>query len=169
MVANKITEKVVKSKEFKGDIVITDPCYIIKKDKNNDWSKCNCGFNCECLGIHNYMVNSTLYGDWSCTTYNKDTKEAIGEFCADSGLVSVFLLEKVRAYNSNIDNWIEEHPWCVTIIKDFDGIINFIHMHMEGVYDSTTKYWKKGDPCSDDILIVEGEGNMNFTTRQTSL
>ena len=40
---------------------------------------------------------------------------------------------------------------------------------MEGVYDSTTKYWKKGDPCSDDILIVEGEGNMNFTTRQTSL
>ena len=28
-------------------------------------------------------------------------------------------------------------------IKDFDGIVNFIHMHMEGIYDSTTKYWKK--------------------------
>ena len=31
MVVNKITEKIVKSKEFKGDIIITDPCYIIKK------------------------------------------------------------------------------------------------------------------------------------------
>ena len=64
---------------------------------------------------------------------------------------------------------IKEHPWCATVIKDFDGIVNFIHMHMEGIYDSTTKYRKKGDPCSDDILIVEGEGNINFTTRQTSL
>lgn len=217
MVVNKITEKVIKSKQFKGDILITDPCYICKKedestrpkwedyftyknmteypdynghyyseqfekenekynkvyqawlDENNDWRKCDCGFNCECLGIQNYMVNSTLYGDWSCTTYNKDTKETIGEFCADSGLVSVFLLDEVRAYNSDIDNWIKEHSWCATIIKDFDGIVNFIHVHTEGVYDYTTKYWKKGDPCSDDILIVEGEGNINFTTRQTGL
>lgn len=217
MVVNKITEKVIKSKQFKGDILITDPCYICKKedestrpkwkdyftyknmteypdynghyyseqfkkeeekynkvyqvwlDENNDWRKCNCGFDCERLGINNYITNSTLYGDWGCTTYNKDTKEAIGEFCADSGLVAVFLLDEVRAYNSDIDNWIKEHPWCATVIKDFDGIVNFIHMHMEGIYDSTTKYRKKGDPCSDDILIVEGEGNINFTTRQTSL
>lgn len=29
--------------KFKGDIIITDPCYIIKKDSDDDWSKCGWG------------------------------------------------------------------------------------------------------------------------------
>lgn len=28
--------------KFKGDIIITDPCYIIKKD-SDDWDKCGWG------------------------------------------------------------------------------------------------------------------------------
>ena len=27
--------------EFKGDVIITDPCYIIKDNENNDWKKWN--------------------------------------------------------------------------------------------------------------------------------
>lgn len=109
MVVNKITEKVVESKQFKGDILITDPCYIIKKvdestrpkwedyftynnmteypdydgqyskqymeeiqihDKvyaewytnyPDDWDKCNCGYNCERLGIRNYITSDNIY------------------------------------------------------------------------------------------------------------
>ena len=77
---------------FKGDIIITDPCYICKDD---DWSKCGYGDHMERLGIKNYICRDTIYGDWSCTTFNSDTKEPIGEFCADAGLVAVFLLDEV--------------------------------------------------------------------------
>lgn len=34
--------------KFKGDIIITDPCYIIKDDsEKNDWELCNYGENME--------------------------------------------------------------------------------------------------------------------------
>ena len=83
--------------EFDGDIIITDPCYIMKED--DDWATCAYGEDMEALGITHYMTRDTLYGDWSCTTFDTDTKEAIGEFCADAGLVSVFLLDEVLKYN----------------------------------------------------------------------
>ena len=152
---------------FKGTIVITDPCYIIKKNpikypnekdfglpasiiskpfkyystpeelaykaaldyyysesrKYDDWDKCDYGENMGVLGIHNYISESTIYGDWGCTTYKIDEEpkdfvdsvlqalkdnledeeygedessipyegEYIGGFCADAGLVGVFL------------------------------------------------------------------------------
>ena len=63
-----------KPKYFKGDIIITDPCYVLK---HIDREKVE------------YIARDTIYGDWSCTTFNTDTKEAIGKFCADSGMVAV--------------------------------------------------------------------------------
>lgn len=36
--------------KFKGDIIITDPCYIIKKD-SEDWRKCDYGDNMAALGL----------------------------------------------------------------------------------------------------------------------
>jgi hypothetical protein len=168
---------------FKGTIVITDPCYIIKENpikypnekdfglpasisskpfkdystpeelaykaaldyyykespKYDDWDKCDYGENMGVLGIHNYISEPTIYGDWSCTTYQteKEPKEllesilrvlndnlengeyeddelpildegkAIGGFCA--GLVGVFLLDEILAYNPDWKSWIEEH------------------------------------------------------------
>jgi len=131
--------------KFKGDIIITDPCYIIKKYKDDkrpdiytnkilknlgsvpftkytteqmeeykkleklqekwdlehpdDWEVCGYGDNMEKLGITTYLTSSTEYGDWSCTTYEEGTKKKLGNFCADAGLVSVFLLEEVLKYN----------------------------------------------------------------------
>ena len=58
--------------EFDGDIIITDPCYIMKED--DDWATCAYGENMEALGITHYMTRDTLYGDWSCTTFDSDTK-----------------------------------------------------------------------------------------------
>lgn len=54
--------------KFKGDIIITDPCYIIKKD-SEDWRKCDYGDNMAALGLTNYISESTRYGDWSCSTW----------------------------------------------------------------------------------------------------
>ena len=146
--------------------------YVEWEDTHDDWSRCDSGHNMEALGIHNYITESTIYGDWGCTTYKitEDPYKVInnfieaqekgedygidcsklGDFCADAGLVSVFNLDEVRKYNPDIDEWIASHDWCVTTIPDFDGEVNY--------------YVDK----QDNAHIV-GIGNINFFTTQTSL
>lgn len=173
--------------KFKGTIIITDPCYIMRdyeetypkfetwpglegvsqstkfgdyteeqmrayrcyekacrawEEEYDDWDKCGMGEFMGELGINHSIVESTIYGDWSCGTYKVDenprklidrlVKEEcdieatkLGSFCADAGKVAVFLLDEVRQYNPKIDDWIAEHPWCVTTIKDFDGDVEY--------------------------------------------
>ena len=136
--------------KFKGTIIITDPCYIVKKcteenpyplqcaidliyspnitemikqyneweTEHDDWTKCKYGRNMEALGIHNYIEESTLCGDWKCITcettedpykvinklieaFEKDENYVVeypklGNFCADSGMISVFNLERSK-------------------------------------------------------------------------
>lgn len=115
------------------DIIITDPCYIINKENDDDWGRCDYSENMEVLGLKNYIARNTIYGDWSCTTYNSDTKEAIGEFCADAGLVGVFSLKEVLAYNPKFD-YHTERTWTTTLIKNFTGDVHFEVIHTEGVY-----------------------------------
>ena len=201
--------------KFKGTIIITDPCYVIKKDnypspkpsdfnlpesirgkpyteyktpdelaykaacekyfaeynKKDDWSRCDCGYNMEALGISTYFTEDTIYGDWGCSTYKiaEDPYKVInnfveaeekgedyridcfklGDFCADAGLVSVFLLDEVRKYNPDIDEWIASHSWCVTTIPDFVGEVNY--------------YVNKNKEAH-----IIGIGNINFFTIQTN-
>lgn len=137
---------------FKGDVIITDPCYIIRKENElteDDWEACGYGDYIEELGIKNYLCRDTIYGDWSCTTFRTENDEVLGEFCADAGLVAVFLLDEVLAYNPDFDYHVER-PWTTTLIKDFDGEV----------------YFEKLD---SETLTVKGNGNVNFFTSQTSL
>jgi len=184
--------------KFKGNLIITDPCYIIKKGDNDDWHKCNYGSNMEALGIKNYLTADTEYGDWSCTTvkddpqsqelvtklntmytkffsdYNnpdiyqtkenradmyenytkerelmiKDSGLVIGLFCADAGLVSVFLLDEVLKYNPRFDYHLKK-SWTTTLVEDFDGEVEITHR-------------------KDGVSVV-GKGNINFYTTQTGL
>ena len=100
---------------FKGSIIITDPCYIDTKD-NKLWDSHDVnvfeGSGLEKYGFTNYIWENTIYGDWSCTTFQlkKESiykniedltpedleEETLGEFCADAGLVGVFLLDEVE-------------------------------------------------------------------------
>lgn len=133
----------------------------------DDWSKCNYGDNMEALGLKNFLISNTIYGDWSCTTYNTNTKEPIGEFCADTGEVGVFLLDEVLAYNPDFDNHINK-TWTTTWLKKFTGDVWIEKRHHEGVYDDTTDYHKKGDKWGNDSIHVVGIGNVNFETQQTA-
>ena len=161
--------------KFKGDIIITDPCYIMRAEHHgtkpltkNDWEYCCYGSMMEVFGFTNYLCRDTIYGDWSCTTVNSDTGEKLGEFCADAGLVAVFLLDEVLAYNPDFDYHIER-PWTTTLIKDFDGEVEFVVKHIEGVCEEDTDWWKKGDKWEDDVVEVVGKGNVNFVGYQTGL
>jgi hypothetical protein len=186
--------------KFKGDIIITDPCYILKHSDDNrsdhDWDRCNYGQNMGVLGIKNFLTSDTEYGDWSCSTVKDSLESAeliaklneiyfnffrdyndakvyktaenrkkmleeyeakraemendliLGKFCADAGLVSVFLLSEVLAYNPDFDYHINR-PWTTTLIKDFDGDVEITHR--------------------DGGVSVVGKGNINFYTTQTGL
>lgn len=144
--------------------------------KYDDWSKCSYGENMEALGITNYICRDTIYGDWSCTTYNTDTKEKLGKFCADAGLVAVFELDEVLKYNPDFSQWIKTHNWCVTVIENFTGNINFEVVHQSGVYTKDDEfeingkiYCKEGETWENDEIQVIGKGNINFFTTQTEL
>lgn len=176
---------------FKGDIIITDPCYIMRED-SNDWDKCDYSERMDRLGFTNYIAESTLYGDWSCTTYSTPREDVenqieelvkldadrwdsfseygedsaqvkiyddkiaeasaglkeIGRFCADAGMVCVLSMSEVIKYNPEFPKWIEESPWCVTVIPDFDGEVEY--------------YVDK-----EDNAHIIGVGNINFYTTQT--
>lgn len=130
----------------------------------------------ELLGIKTYISKETLYGDWSCTTYKTDENpkelidriatyneddgeritaelgelDEIGEFCADAGMVAVFLLDEVLQYNPEFFKWVDEHKWCVTKIDNFDGEIEYY-------------------VDQNDNAHIYGVGNINFATFQTGL
>lgn len=135
--------------EFDGDIIITDPCYVAKDEdwpafyENPPMSKC--------------MIRDTLYGDWGCTCWNTNTKEEIGQFCADAGLVGVFSREEVNKYNPEFEKEYGNRKWCWTLIENFKGKIQFIIKKTRFKYNGT---W-----CNDFYVQVIGHG-VNKTTNK---
>lgn len=139
--------------EFDGDIIITDPCYIMKPYNpdadDDDWERCGYGAEMEQLGITHYMTRDTIYGDWSCSVYNTGNRRKIGDFCADAGLVSVFLLSDVLKYNPSFDYHINR-KWTTALIKNFKGTVQFVVEEEPYEYD--------GEQCFDYCVRVVGHG-----------
>lgn len=166
--------KTLEEKEFNGDIIITDPCYmtIDYEEDFDDFVKM----------FKEYMVSSTYYGDCGCTVYDTKDNSVIGRFCADAGMVCVVNAEELHKHNPKFD-WYETRPHTTTLIKNFKGTVKFVLTTEEYVYDEDlyydngkTKYISKGDTGKDNTLIVVGCGintetgePLNFFTSQTSL
>ena len=149
--------------KFKGDIIITDPCYIIRAKHHgtvplakDDWEACDYGRDMEVFNITTYLTDDTGCGDWSCKTINKDTEQVLGEFCADSGMVSVFLLDEVLKYNPDFDYHLNR-PHTTTLIKDFDGDITIDYVSYQYSEDDNKTYE------SEEVRVI-GIGNINFYT-----
>ena len=130
--------------KFKGDIIITDPVYIVKDDC--DWGECEYGEALEMLGIHTYFTtgNGDSVGN---LIVNTDTKEILGELGSDSCMVSVMLLDELLTYSPTCLDKLEKH--CYTILKGFDGTIERIEIEDE----EDDQYW-----------ALVGKGNINFIT-----
>lgn len=167
--ARKSKWECIMSKEFDGDIVITDPCYIIEHSDFDDG---------EIYGGRG-MASSTYYGDWGCTLFNAEGRVGnvrkgaarIGEFCADGGMVCVAYLKDAReSFNSmkddgSFDKWLEERPWCAAVVKGFKGKVSF--MLKRG------KFKYKGVEYDNSELRVRGDGEVDgkpfsFESVQTS-
>ena len=130
---------------FNGDIVITDPMYIVKSEE--DWHRCEYGEKLEALNIFTYITSGN--GDeFASDVISLDTPKRLGEFGSDSCMVSVMLLNEVRQYHSDFDKDLGKH--CYTVIKDFDGEVQLIEM----------------EECDDNgqSVYFVGKGNKNFRT-----
>lgn len=130
---------------FKGDIVITDPMYIVKSEE--DWHRCEYGENLEALNIFTYITSGN--GDeFASDVISLDTPKRLGEFGSDSCMVSVMLLSEVRQYNFDFNKDLGEY--CYTVIEDFDGEVQLFEM----------------EECDDNgqRVYFMGKGNKNFRT-----
>ena len=151
-----------KSVHFSGDIIITDPCYLMnKKSDRDDWEFCNCGYELNKLGFTKYLQRDTIIGDWSCTVFDiKDNSKIYGHFCADSGEVCVVLAEEAFNYYPDFEKeYLEDRDWCATIIKDFEGDIYF--------RIDEDKFMYEGKECIDYNVKVVLEG-VNKKNRRTN-
>ena len=148
-------------KHFTGDIIITDPCYIAK---DNDWPDFLDDAYDNKSPIKTFIERDTIYGDWSCTTFDMITKKTIGKFCADAGMVGVFVLSEVLKYNP-LFNYHTERPWTTTLIKDFDGYIWF---EVQEDYDEDYGYDYSVHVIGKGMNIKTGE-RIEFRSTQTGL
>jgi len=152
-----------RDKEHEAYMQALDKYYDCPHD---DWDYCECGADMEKLGITTSLISSTRYGDWSCTTVQLDNHTdkhpigKLGNFCADAGLVSVFLLDEVLKYNPDYKDHIEK-DWTTTLIKDFHGEIM--------IEETVQRYENEetGDVGEYPVVSVVGKGNINFKTIQT--
>ena len=154
---------------FDGDIIITDPCYVTRDDSRDDY------YDFKSVGVDHSMVRDTIYGDWSCTTFNSDTGEVLGEFCADAGMVAVLSLDEILQYNPKFD-YHTTKPWTTTLIRDFKGSVHFVVKEDKWTLDKNTSYGKAGDEITDYYVEVIGHGvnkktgkPINFIGKQTGL
>ena len=157
------------------DVLITDPCYLrhgecggrsMTWDEREAWAK------------KRGLVSQTFYGDWGCTVYKATADvghpyedKAIGEFCADSGMVCVLGMDDVREKFPKIDDWIAEHDWCATVIKGFCGHVRLMTLTKRRSFKSNEgkRTW-----YDDTELRVHGVGTVDgvdaaFESVQTSL
>lgn len=147
-------EDVVDSFNVKGDIIITDPCYI--KDF-----------------ISPTHSRDTIYGDWGCSVWSfdptveklpKEGKKPFGKFCADGARVCVTVLNE--AARKKIEEWLTGREWCATIIDNFDGKIEYVEI--------VGYYAFNGEWDEERSLRIRGTGTKDgkpygFITSQTSL
>lgn len=162
--------------EFNDGIVITDPGYVMKADngqESSEWRRCSYGMDMSVLGFRHWIARDTIYGDWSCTTFDTETGEAIGEFCADAGMVAVLDLNELNAYNPDFIKDTSS-PQSRTIIPNFKGAVRFVVVRNEGIREEDSGYHKKGDKWETYDLVIVGRGinnktgeSINFVTRQT--
>lgn len=129
---------------------------------HDDWDRCNYGYELENLGLSTFLSASTIYGDWGCSTYNLDSKKIIGQFCADAGMVGVFLLKEVLKYNPNFDYHVKR-PWTTTLVKDFHGIVE-LNLNRK----NNNRFHSNPNMVDDEVEVI-GKGNINFIGTQTEL
>lgn len=164
---------------FNGDIIITDPCYILN---STDWSEFadNYDFDLSKFGIKNAICDYNGVGDISSSVYitanqyniidkviraeyNEesddrtkfedivDNLDKYGEFTADSGMVCICYLNEVMKYNPDFKSFLDKNNNNYTLIKKFTGDVDITSVKH--------KLYNNDYGCTKFVI---GKGNINF-------
>lgn len=172
---------------FKGSIVITDPCYILKgEDWTDDYSMPE--------GFTNYIRRDTIYGDWSCMTYKgtADTdlpaqwNDIFFDFFSDENYTDKTEEEKHKLEKTFSDikkKWIEDN--CYGEFCADAGEVCVVYLDEAIKYNPEFKTDIEEYPhcvtviedfdgeveerIEDDSLMLIGTGNKPFFTIQSEL
>lgn len=126
--------------EFKGDIIIIDPSYVMGND--DDWYLCGFGKDMSKLGFEHYLYID-MGDEYGNKVVNTDTNELIGKFCTDSCMLVVLDFNELMKYNPKFSDHIK-WPNSNTVIKGFNGTVTV---------------------CRDtEPYSIVGTGNINFRT-----
>lgn len=140
-------------KYFKGDLIITDPCYFITDIEG--WEKSQHGLCLDQVGFHKFMARSIIYENWICTAYNSDTNAILGDFSSDSRCLCVTTLDEFNTYRFPGSKLFENG--LAFLVKNFEGCISFKIDEIE--------FEHNGMICYDYALHVVGRG-IDFTTNE---
>jgi hypothetical protein len=138
--------------KFNGDIIVTDPCYLLdcdaaEEESGKDWVV-YIGKNCMSI------ISETGVGDISGGVFKKmpdGTEQKIGDFCVDAGLFGVFDLNSIKSMKHHKLEVLDK-DWCCTKIEGFVGEVTF-------EVDRQTENFK--------TYKFVGKGNFDWEARQT--
>ena len=112
--------------KFYGDLLLTDPAYIVKSDA--DWQLLlSEGYDraaLHLLGIRDSLSFEAGEDGRRIVRKTDGTNAEIGRFCTDSALFCVCDLAQVLAYNSDFLRKNENYPDTFCIVHDFDGEVS---------------------------------------------
>lgn len=129
--------------KFKGNVVITNPTNVIRS--KDDWKLCEYGKDLDKLGFKKYITfNGGM--DSKAFVLNTHTFEKLGEFCSDSNIVTIFLLDEIKKYNPEF-KFLDYD----VLINDFDGDIQLEELSLFEGLDIKS-------------YTVKGNGNIDFNT-----
>lgn len=135
---------------FKGDLVITDPCYFVTPDEN--WQLfCKALDNDDKNPLKQFGIEPAIVvvSDEIVGAVYDDKGQILGSFCSDSAVVCVCLLADVLKHNPDYNDFNDELVKdSVAIIRDFDGEIEVREASGE-----------ENEDCSFSFI---GKGNINF-------
>lgn len=128
-----------KKENFKGTIIIGDPCEMVVSE--DDWQRTKWGEKMHLIGFNKYI--SFEFEEDRPNVINYDSKEILGTYCTDSCMICIVYLDDLLKYNPTFNQHIE-YPENWVVIKDFNGKIRV--------------------KVKNDYPIVVGKGNVNFYT-----
>jgi hypothetical protein len=137
--------------KFKGDIIITDPCYFIKSE--DDWQLyCKAKFSGESDILKQFGFNQSIIieSEEVASEVYDDKGKTLGKFCSDSSQLCICLLEDILRHNPDYNDFNKELTKnSVALIKNFDGEIEIQETENDDDYE----------------FSIVGRGNINFHTK----
>ena len=114
--------------KFQGDLLLTDPMYIIRKESGDDWNLL-LAEGCDHAALHLLGIKQGLSfeaGDDAVRIVINDAGNVIGYFCSDSSLFCICDLKEVLTYNPDFISMNSGYPDSFCVIRNFNGEISIL-------------------------------------------